>query len=326
MAPPDPKKSVPKSVSLVRNKAKKIEEYIEEFKEIDWSSAIEEEAKDLIKDMKECFNRLQVKWGPDELDEACDPKTKDSDELFLSIVNVEEEMQKCITRCKKWIERSKGACAEASNTREVSLRIEASFKPSQILTSSNNLEEFNSWRAQFQGHYKANEKVLRTHGAEFQQNFLYSCIDSKLQNALRTDESISQRTEIMGDDGLLAKLKAVFMKDYPLFVRRYNYSRCKQSAKEPFSEWWTKKKLKAQECELEKVTKDDVQLMELICGVYDSKLREEFLKIKEPTLVGLVEIAEQWQSASSIEKSLSSSSSTAYKTSDYKADKRSNWQ
>ena len=77
--PPDPKRSVPKSVSLVKNKAKKIEEFIEKFKEYDWSSAIEEEAKSMLKDMKECFNRLEVKWGPDELEEACDRKTKDSD-------------------------------------------------------------------------------------------------------------------------------------------------------------------------------------------------------------------------------------------------------
>ena len=48
--------------------------------------------------------------------------------------------------------------------------------------------------------------------------------------------------------------------------------------------WWNAKKLKAQECELEKVRKDDVMLMELICGVADEKLRNEFLKTDDPTV------------------------------------------
>ena len=59
---------------------------------------------------------------------------------------------------------------------------------------------------------------------------------------------------------------------------------------------------KAKECQLENITRDEVLLLELIRSVHDPKLKEEFLKQRDPTLQGLVTIAEQWQSATKVSR------------------------
>ena len=50
-------------------------------------------------------------------------------------------------------------------------------------------------------------------------------------------------------------------------------------------------------------------MLELILGVRDPKLREEFLKQKEPTLTQLIQIAGRWQTASHVSKDMDSSAS-----------------
>jgi len=128
----------------------------------------------------------------------------------------------------------------------------------------------------------------------------------------------------MGPGNLLAKLKASFMADHPLYVRRYHFHEYRQAKGQSFPDWWNAKKLKAQECELEKVTKADVMLMELICGVADEKLRNEFLKTEDPTVDKLVRIAEQWHASDQISSQIKRNSrSSCNKTSTYQADKKS---
>ena len=68
-------------------------------------------------------------------------------------------------------------------------------------------------------------------------------------------------------------------------------------------------------------------MLKLICGVRDHKLREEFLKQKEPTLTQLIQIAERWQKASHVSKDMDGSASLvdARKTSNYKTEKAKRW-
>ena len=83
---------------------------------------------------------------------------------------------------------------------------------------------------------------------------------------------------------------------------------------------------------LENITRDEVLLLEMIRGVADPKLREEFLKQQNPTLDGLKAIAEQWHSATCVGKHLGveSDSVNVYKVSrprsTYKSQKFDNWQ
>ena len=93
--------------------------------------------------------------------------------------------------------------------------------------------------------------------------------------------------------------------------------------RESVTEWWIRKKAKARECELEQIKPEDVLMLELIHGVRDHKLREEFLKQKEPTLTQLIQIAGRWQTTSYVSKDMDSSASQvdARKTSNYKSEK-----
>ena len=74
---------------------------------------------------------------------------------------------------------------------------------------------------------------------------------------------------------------------------------------------------KARECNLEAITAEDIRLLELIRGVHSFKLRQEFLRTKDPTLDGLLRIARNWQVAADVEKNMEtiSSSVDARKTS-----------
>ena len=58
------------------------------------------------------------------------------------------------------------------------------------------------------------------------------------------------------------------------------------------------------------------------------KLREEFLRTKDPTLDGLLRIARNWQVASKVQKGMemSPSSVDARKTSNYKKGKFTQWE
>ena len=67
-------------------------------------------------------------------------------------------------------------------------------------------------------------------------------------------------------------------------------------------------------------------LMELICGVADEKLRNEFLKTEDPTVEKLVKIAEQWHASDQISSQIKRNSRpSCNKTSSYQADKKANF-
>jgi hypothetical protein len=74
-----------------------------------------------------------------------------------------------------------------------------------------------------------------------------------------------------------------------------DFTECKQAQDEVFEAWWDRMQAKAGECALETMNGDDVMMLELIRGVSYSKLQQRLLMDPEPTLSGLVRIAEQWQ-------------------------------
>ena len=55
-------------------------------------------------------------------------------------------------------------------------------------------------------------------------------------------------------------------------------------------------------------------------------MRQEFLRTKDPTLKGLLQIARNWQVATEVEKGMETSSVDARKTSSYKKEKSAKWE
>ena len=93
---------------------------------------------------------------------------------------------------------------------------------------------------------------------------------------------------------LLERMAAIFLEKNPLWLRRHHNFKCQQQKGETVNDWWVRKTDKARECNLEDITADDIRLLELIRGVHSFKLRQEFLRTKDPTLDGLLRIARNW--------------------------------
>ena len=60
-----------------------------------------------------------------------------------------------------------------------------------------------------------------------QEKLLNNCIDSKLQVSMMVDDWIGMATCIIGNNGLVVKLKSYILRDLPLFIRHYNLSNWK---------------------------------------------------------------------------------------------------
>ena len=289
----NPKAAIPQLINAIKAKITKSQDYPRDYEGKPWDAFVESNAKKLVEVLEEKQRNLETRWQNEfEAQLSDDEWEKQSEE----IQKANNAIDKAVDELNKWIHAKRCENAPtvgvaqvqaASQVKEATARLVESFKPA-ILTRDYTLEEFNAWNQCFRGYYQANKKLLEANGAEFQRNFLFSVIDVKFQTLLQTDDTVTNETVIMGPNNLLAKLKASFMADHPLYVRRYHFHEYRQAKGQSFPDWWNAKKLKAQECELERVRKDDVMLMELICGVADEKLRNEFLKTDDPTVEKLV--------------------------------------
>ena len=327
----NPKAAIPQLINAIKRKITESQDYAKDYEGKPWDSFVESGATELDEVLKEKQRNLETRWQNEfEAQLSKDDWEKQSQEIEMA----NDAIDKARKELRKWIHTKRcenaptGGVAQVqagNQVKEATARIVESFKPA-TLTRDYTLEEFNAWNQCFRGYYQANKKLLEANGAEFQRNFLFSVIDVKFQTLLQTDDTVTNETVIMGPNNLLAKLKASFMADHPLYVRRYHFHEYRQAKGQSFPDWWNAKKLKAQECELEKVRKDDVMLMELICGVADEKLRNEFLKTDDPTVEKLVKIAEQWHTSDQISNQMRRNSrSNCNRISSYQNDKKNNF-
>ena len=212
-----------------------------------------------------------------------------------------------------------GALGGTSHT----VKIDETLKPEKLLRSFS-LEEFNAWSDKFKAYFDHNKKTVDK-SIVISRQLLNNVLDLKLLNALKTEEGVQDATPILAEGGCLDKLKSIFLKESPLFVRRYNFLKHVQDPREPFSDWWVAKKSKARECDFENITREDIMLLGLMTGVYDPKLKEKFLRQEKPTTEQLVKIAESWQRAERLSRDMATQGATANKTSGYQAGKQKEW-
>ena len=279
--------------------------------------------KELCTDAKDQFRRMHTKWE-DMADDITD------DTVYKKCEEDYEQSKDTIARQVKAAEaKLKDAPAPASgapqqNASGGNTKIDDTLKPRQELLRSFTLEEANIWFDGFKAYFNHNEKVIQKLPPSVRRQILNNSIEAGLANALQADDEVTAETPIIGDNGCLSRLRQIFLEKNPLFLRRHRYQQCRQTQGESVAEWWVRKKAKERECELDKITIEDICLLELIRGVRDPKLKEEFLKKKKPTLNELLEIAGLWQTASHVGKEMDDSVS-AKKTSNYKAGKADQW-
>ena len=323
---PDPKRSLKYYSGLCDEKVEKAVKFLEDNKG-GLTARTMPVAETHSKVIKEQFFKMEKKWQDEFMAKVIDEEDDDLYEQINGIVKAAEtKVEECADKLDKALKDYDLGTGGASVPTKAT-KLDNSFKPDPILTFENNLEEFNAWSRSFVAHYDSNKEYLGTATEEIRRQFLNNCIDAKLQASLIVDDSVTMATRIEGDDGLIAKLKSYILRDLPVFIRRYHYSNCKQGPKETFGSWWTRKQLKAAECDLETVKKEDLQVTELICGISDPKLREEILKMKDPKLPELVALGHRFDTAAKLQKNNFSEDTMVNKVqSDYKRSKNVEWQ
>ena len=127
-----------------------------------------------------------------------------------------------------------------------------------------------------------------------QQAFFFRAVDLDLETTVRQD--IDDATPVFTPDGTQVKSLCSVLQDrfriqYPLFTRRLEYFRYSQAPGQTFGDFNANLRQKGDEAELETLKTDDLYVFRVICGTVDKKLRERFLKLKNPTLKDLEEEA-----------------------------------
>ena len=309
----------------------KIEEadrYIRETR--DYSEKDAAEVNSMITGMEAHINRSENKFYDELTDAFVAADFTEAEDDFNKHV---DKAKKCIRSMRDYLENQQKKNIPTGPTTQApqananfnnKASISDTLRPT-VLQRSWNLEEFNDWEEKVRAWFEDNQQTLEKKGRKFQRQLLATVLDSRTQDDLRTDDEVTEDTPILGQGGILHKIKALFLKEFPLHIRRYKFLKCIQEPGQPFDEWWVLKKKLARNCELDKVKPEDMTLLGLMTGVCDTKLKEEFLRVENPTTEALVKIAENIQSAVRHSKTLNSSPVDVNMTSAYKRGKKEAW-
>ena len=82
-----------------------------------------------------------------------------------------------------------------------------------------------------------------------------------------------------------------------IWARRKAWFDCHQREDESVSQWWDRKVEISKDCNLKKMTTDEICLLQFMLGIQkkEKKLKEEMLRIKEPKLDDLLVLARNWE-------------------------------
>ena len=268
------------------------------------------------------YNELTEQFEPADFTEAEEEFNKHIDKAKKCILSMRDYFE---NQQEKKVPTGSFEAPQGNSNANTKFTISDTLRPT-VLSRSWNLEEFQDWNEKVKAWFGDNQRTLEKKGRVFQRQLLATILDSRTLDDLRTDEEVTDETPILEEGGILTKIKALFLKEFPLHIRRYKYLKCIQEPEQPFDEWWVIKKKLARNCELDQVKPEDMTLLGLLTGVRDAKLKEEFLRVENPTTAALVKIAENIQSAERHTKTLEGSLVDVKKTSMHKKGKKEAWE
>ena len=210
---PDYKKSIASFERYCNDKVVEADKFMEDHQAAQsMSSIFLNKGKDMIPSLDNKLSKLENKWD----DLVSNEKVEDAD-LYDELERRVTEMQSKVRKCKEALEQFLARFdATVSAAAPKVYKLDSSFKPKPDLTTSNTLEEFGMWHRSFVSYYKVNQVYLEAASQEIKRQFLYDCIDSRLQNAMITDDTLEEDTPITGEAGsLLAWLKEYLLRDGP---------------------------------------------------------------------------------------------------------------
>ena len=112
--------------------------------------------------------------------------------------------------------------------------------------------------------------------------YLKICLDSQLEQ--RVSDRIQADTPLFGEDSCMSILQEDFCLRYLLFNRRLDFFKCQQGPSQKFSDFAAKLRAKGDEADLPALTVDEMYIFRYICSCTNTKLREKFPHIENPTL------------------------------------------
>ena len=134
------------------------------------------------------------------------------------------------------------------------------------------ITEADNWLKGFTAWFEWNAPILDTKGPLTKRIILENFLDERLLSKLRTDVTVTLDTLVLGNRGLIDKLRSYYDDDSPIICRRHAFTACKQENGEPFLTWWERKMKKAQEGMIMMLTADWLEL-ELVRGISDQGLQ-----------------------------------------------------
>ena len=289
-------------------KIKDAEEYVG-VADRTYSDLEEQEILGMIADLKDQMSRWETDFQGTLSHQLDDGDFQTYEKVLLDYKELSKKAITALRECLKGLRSNivvpppvPPAAAAGTGNASGNIKIDDTLKPEKLLKSYT-LEEFNAWEEKFRAYYDHNKKTLDK-SITISRQILNNLLDLKLVNALKTEEGVRDDSPILANGGCLQKLKAIFLKESPLYLRRYNFLQHVQGPREPFGDWWVTKKSKAKECELGTITEEDMMVLSLMTGVHDPRLKEKFLRQENPTTETLVKIAESWQRAEQLSREM----------------------
>ena len=134
-----------------------------------------------------------------------------------------------------------------------------------------------------------------------QQAIFYSCLTADLAVLVRDAPGLDRTSPVFSDQAgevsCFSALNDRFQSLYPLFSRRVDFFHCAQQKGQKFSDWYAKLRPKGEEADLVNLDVDGQYVFHIIRNTCDQRLKEKFLKLKDPTLKDILDCAETYEVA-----------------------------
>jgi DNA-binding protein Fis len=134
---------------------------------------------------------------------------------------------------------------------------------------------FTSWLARLRAWFDASHFELS--GKTEQHHYTYACLDDYLVERIKS--KVRATTDVFGGaDTIEGLLRAEFDATHPLFVRRHEFFKTKQSIGQRFSDWANSLRAQGDECQLAELTPDSVYSLRYVVGCIDNDLLQKLLE------------------------------------------------
>jgi hypothetical protein len=184
------------------------------------------------------------------------------------------------------------------------------LKPER-LTPEHSPVDYRVWRGRFDAYYSSSN--MRVAEVADQRAYLFNCLDITLEKRIKP--FCLAHTPVY-DDGLvrgcLSRLDDEFNDIHPVLVRRLDFMKESQKAKQPFAEFYAALCAQGDEADLPTMNPEDLYVMRLIAGAHDPKLREKFLREANPTREILLRVAREHERATVANKHIDAAESASH--------------